>query len=212
MTRTLSLLATALLPAALLAQAPPSPPEDPALVQQRQAVQRDFEAGRFQPVIDAAAAPEAQPAIVYMAAQSHQKRAANPQAIEAYQRLEARPAGDPWHFIGQSGRQLVQDQNEPSVATARQAVTAAPGLAAAHYQLGLALAKLQRWDEASMAFDAAAQRDQAMAYAHYYGALMHSRAGRSDRMAVGFDRFLKLAPEAPERPEVMSLMRTVRGR
>jgi hypothetical protein len=31
-------------------------------------------------------------------------------------------------------------------------------------------------------------------------------------MAVGFDRFLKLAPVAPERPEVLSLMRTVRGR
>jgi hypothetical protein len=31
-------------------------------------------------------------------------------------------------------------------------------------------------------------------------------------MAIHFDRFLKLAPDAPERPEVMSIMRTVRGR
>jgi hypothetical protein len=86
MTRSLSLLTIALLPTVLLAQAPPAPPpEDPALVQQRQALQREFEAGRYQPVIDAAAPPDAQPAIVYMAAQSHQKRAANPQAIQAYQ-------------------------------------------------------------------------------------------------------------------------------
>jgi tetratricopeptide (TPR) repeat protein len=213
MTRSLSLLTIALLPTVLLAQAPPAPPpEDPALVQQRQALQREFEAGRYQPVIDAAAPPDAQPAIVYMAAQSHQKRAANPQAIQAYQRLEARPDGDPWHFIGLSGRQVVEDQNEPAIASARQAVTMMPTLAATHYQLGLALAKVQRWDEASAAFDAAAQREPGLAYAHYYGALMHSRAGRPDRMAVGFDRFLKLAPEAPERPEVLSLMRTVRGR
>jgi hypothetical protein len=29
-------------------------------------------------------------------------------------------------------------------------------------------------------------------------------------MAVHFDQFLKLAPEAPERPEVLSIMKTLR--
>jgi len=48
-----------------------------------------------------------------------------------------------------------------------------------------------------------------MAYAHYYGGLMHYRANRPDRMANHFDYFLKLAPEAPERPEVMQIMKTI---
>ena len=41
---------------------------------------------------------------------------------------------------------------------------------------------------------------------------MHYRANRPDRMAIHFEQFLKLAPEAPERPEVLQIMRTVRGR
>ncbi len=50
------------------------------------------------------------------------------------------------------------------------------------------------------------------AYAHYYGGMMHYRANRVDRMAVHFEQFLKLAPEAPERPEVLSIMRTLQSR
>ena len=41
---------------------------------------------------------------------------------------------------------------------------------------------------------------------------MHYRANRPDRMASRFEQFLKLAPEAPERPEVLSIMKTIRGR
>ena len=121
MTRASILLATVLVPTALWAQAPPAPPEDPALVQQRQDVERLFEAGRFQEVIAVAAAPDIQPAVVYMAAQSYLKSSATPtpqqlqQAAQTFQRLEAQPAGDPWHFIGMSGRQLVQNQPDESL-------------------------------------------------------------------------------------------------
>jgi hypothetical protein len=38
------------------------------------------------------------------------------------------------------------------------------------------------------------------------------KAKRIDRMAVYFENFLKLAPNAPEKPAVESIMRTVRGR
>jgi len=217
MTRTLGSLAAALLPAMLLAQEPPPapPPEDPALVEQRQAVERLFEAGRHQEVIAAAAAPDIQPAVVYMAAQSQLKlsatsQAAQAQAIQTYQRLEARPTDDPWHFIGLSGRQLVQNQIEPAIASAREAIARAPMFGPAHYQLGLSLARAQRWPEAAAAFEAAAMRRPGHAYTHYYAGLSYYRAGRPDQMSVHFDQFLKLAPEAPERPEVQSIMRTIR--
>ena len=85
-------------------------------------------------------------------------------------------------------------------------------LPAAQYQLGLVLARRQDWREASEAFDRASDLDPANAYAHYYGGLMHYRANRPDRMANHFEQFLKLAPEAPERPEVLSIMKTIRGR
>jgi lipoprotein NlpI len=82
----------------------------------------------------------------------------------------------------------------------------------AHFQLGLALARAQQWNEAAGEFDAASERQPNNAYAHYYGGMMHYRANRIDRMAVHFEQFIKLAPEAPERPEVMSIMRTLQGR
>ena len=50
------------------------------------------------------------------------------------------------------------------------------------------------------------------AYAHYYAGLSHYRVGRTDKMAAAFEHFLTLAPKAPERPQVESIMRTLRGR
>ena len=82
----------------------------------------------------------------------------------------------------------------------------------AHFQLGLVLAKREDWRGAAEAFDRTTQLGPSMAYAHYYGGLMHYRAGRPDRMAIHFEQFLKLAPDAPERPEVLQIMKTVRGR
>ena len=82
----------------------------------------------------------------------------------------------------------------------------------AHYQLGLVLAKREEWASAATEFDKVTELSPSNAYAYYYGGLMHYRANRPDQMAIHFDRFLKLAPDAPERPEVMSIMRTVRGR
>jgi tetratricopeptide (TPR) repeat protein len=84
------------------------------------------------------------------------------------------------------------------------------GMAESQYQLGLVRARRQDWREAAEAFQRAAEVNPANAYAHYYGGLMHYRAGRPDRMAIHFEQFLRLAPDAPERPEVLQIMKTVR--
>ncbi len=186
------------LPAAAFAQAPAE-------------LQKLFEAGRYQQVVDAAA-PSPDPAAQFLAAQSQQKLGAADQATATYARLAARPAGDPWHFIGVSGQQLTANDVNGALASAQQAVATPPAIPEANYQLGLVLAKRQQWAEAAAAFDAAAAASPSNAYAHYYGGLMHYRANRPDRMAIHFEQFLKLAPEAPERPEVMQIMKTVRGR
>jgi tetratricopeptide (TPR) repeat protein len=174
-------------------------------------LQRLFEAGKYQQVVDTAS-PDAPPAVLYTTAQSHQKLGATEQALELYRRLAALPEGDPWRLVGMSAQQLGEDQLDPALESAQQAVAAAPEMAEAQYQLGLVLAKREDWGGAAAAFDRAAELNPSLAYAHYYGGLMHHRANRPDRMAIHFERFLKLAPEAPERPEVMQIMRTVRGR
>jgi tetratricopeptide (TPR) repeat protein len=195
--RRAALLVIALLtPAAVFAQ-------DPAQVQ------RLFEAGRFQQVVDATT-PASPPDALYLAAQSHQKLGGADRAAQTFGLLAQRPEADPWHFVGLSGRQLVEGNGEAAVESARRATSMAPDLPAAHFQLGLALARLQNWPEAATAFDAAGDRQPNNAYAHYYGGMAYYRAKRVDRMAVHFEQFLKLAPEAPERPEVLSIMKTLR--
>lgn len=182
-----------------------------ASAQDRVQLREQFESGQFQQVVQsvpADAAPEAQ----YLAAQSHEKLGAAPQAMEIYAQLAALPEGDPWHFIGESAQRTLEGNLDAAVASARQAVAMADGLAEAHFQLGLVLAKRQEWAEGAAAFDRVTQIDPGNAYAHYYGGLMQYRAGRPDQMAIHFEQFLKLAPQAPERPEVLQIMRTVRGR
>ena len=188
----------------------PALPGD-AHAQDQVAVRQMFEAGQYQQVIDAttdAAAPEA----LYVAAQSHQRLGATSEARDTYGRLAARSEADVWHFIGLSGQQLLDDQTDAALAAARRATGMARTLSAAHYQVGLVLAKRRDWPAAAEAFDQAAALDRSHAYARYYGGLMHYQSGRPDRMAIQFEQFLKLAPEAPERPEVLQIMRTVRGR
>jgi tetratricopeptide (TPR) repeat protein len=182
-----------------------------AVAQDTAQVRRMFEAGQYQQVIEAAGAADA-PEAIYTAAQSHQRLGAVNEARDTYARLSARPEDDPWHFIGLSGQQLIDEDAEGALASAQQAVAMAGGLAEAQFQLGLVLAKREDWGGAAEALDRAAELSPAYAYAHYYGGLMHYRANRPDRMAIHFEAFLRLAPEAPERPEVVQIMRTVRGR
>lgn len=181
-----------------------TPPQD------RADVRRLFEAGRHAEVV-ASVTEEVDPGIIYMAALSQQKIEPTG-ARPFYERLTSRPDTDPWHMVGLSGLQMLDHDLVGAVASARQAVALSTTLPDAHYHLGLALGQQMLFSEAAAAFDLAAMLAPSHAYAHYYAGLMFSRINRVDRMANHFERFLKLAPEAPERPAVLQIMRTVRGR
>ena len=88
----------------------------------------------------------------------------------------------------------------------------ASNLPEAHYQRGIVLMTRQDYGGALEAFTKATQLDQRFAAAYYYAGLAASRIKRIDLMANNFGTFLKLAPKAPERPEVESVLKTVRGR
>src|SRR5438309_8748334 len=81
-------------------------------------VQKLFEAGQYQRVVESAQ-PDGDPAVLYTAAQSHQKLGENDRALETYGALAGRDAGDIWHSIGLSGQQLMQDDMEGALASAR---------------------------------------------------------------------------------------------
>jgi uncharacterized protein HemY len=173
--------------------------------------QRAFEAGMYQQVVDAAAA-SADPSVLFLGALSAQKLDATDRANTFLDQLVQRPSTDAWHFVGQSAKQLLAGDAEAALDSARRGTAADPALPEASYALGLVLVNRQDWGGAAGAFDRASMLNPSFAHAYYYAGLSHYRANRPDLMAARFERFLKLAPDAPERTEVQQIMRTIRGR
>jgi len=182
-------------------------------LQAQPTVRQLYDAGKFREVIAAADQARADPEfprLEYLAGQSHAKLGEADLARQTYERLAAgdNPA---WASIAKSAIALLDKQFDPALAAADEAVASGPDIPETHYQLGLVRMNRREYEPAAAAFDAAIALDPSFAQAHYYGGLAEYRAKRIDKMAGHFEAFLKLAPEAPERKEVESIMRTVRG-
>ena len=194
----LTALAMLLIPTAVLAQDPGQ-------------IQRLFESGKYQQVVDSTT-PDSPPDVLYTTAQSQQKLGANDQAAQTFGRLAERPEADPWHFIGLSGRQTRGRESRRRDRVGASSSRDGTGTSLRALSARSCARAAAAWAEAAAAFDEVSARQPANAYAYYYGGMMHYRASRVDQMAVHFEQFLKLAPEAPERPEVLSIMRTLQSR
>ena len=191
----------------------------PALAHAQDAaqVQKLFEAGKYKEVADAAAPADAPRPVIFLAAQGLEKLRDRNAARAIYKRLVDLPETDPWHFIGASASQLmdgdISNERDWRAAHARvkewaeQAAKMAPDLLWAQYQLGLAYLSIDSHDDAVAAFDRIVKMDPAFAYAYYYGGLGTYLSQHPDRLGDRFERFLKLAPDAPERPEVLRMMK-----
>ena len=179
-------------------------------------VRRLYEAGKYRDTVTAvdqaaAAAEDTTPRLVYLKALSEQKLDNDDGARESYRRLAdmAHPA---WSAIGRSALATMAKDFDEAKTAANEGVEQGGSLPEAYYQRGIVLAFRREFPDAARDFDTATMLDSSFAAAHYYGGLAEYRAKRLDRMAAHFEAFLKLAPNAPERPEVDSIMRTVRGR
>ncbi len=174
-----------------------------------------FDAGHYQQVIDAIGSQPDRPAdLTYLLGHSYLRLNLRDEARQAFSSLSAGVAPDaptPWSLVGESAAALVDLNNGLAVEKAAKAVEIAPGEFFPNYQLGLAQSAAEQWEPSAKAFEQALTIDPSFAYAHYYAGLAYSRLSQVDRVATHFEYFLKLAPEAPERPAVMSLMRTLRG-
>lgn len=171
-------------------------------------LRKSYDTGEYQRVVDAAGNSQ-DPRALYLAAQSHQKLRHPDEARRVYEQLASRPDSDPWHDIGRSGVALLSSNAAGAVQEADQAVARDASIAEAHYQRGLALSARQDMAEAAAAFQKAADLDPSWAYAHYYAGIAYSKVKRADLTASHFQTFLRLAPQAPERGEVQSILRTL---
>jgi tetratricopeptide (TPR) repeat protein len=168
-----------------------------------------FEAGKYQEVVEKTAA-DPSPDAVYLKGLAHRKLGQGDQAKEAFQRLQG--GGEAWKATGEAAVALGDGNMDAALAQADAAIKANPGLWQAQFQRGLVLEARSENGPAADAFAKAAEMSPQTAYAHYHAGMNFYKAKRVDKMAVYFENFLKLAPNAPERPAVESIMRTVRGR
>jgi tetratricopeptide (TPR) repeat protein len=187
-------------PAMLGGQAPPNP-------------QSLYEAGSHEQVVKAIASQGDQiaPASTYLAGQSLLRLNRRDEARAEFAKLAT--GGDPtWSLVGESATALLDGNNRLAIEKATQAVAMAPDQFHPNYQLGLAQSAAEQSEPAAAAFAKAAAIDPSFAYAHYYAGLAFSKLKQLDRMGTHLEYFLKLAPNAPERPAVEALMRNLRGR
>jgi len=175
--------------------------------------QQLFESGKYQDAIDKIkSSADAPPDQGYLRALAHRKLNQNDEAKDVFGSLAARGEDDAWHHVGKSGIALADGDLAAAEETAHKAVETNGDLAEARYQLGLALSARDNQAQAADAFAKAAELKPQMAYAHYEAGMAFYKIKRIDRMAVYFENFLKLAPNAPEKAAVQSIMRTVRGK
>jgi tetratricopeptide (TPR) repeat protein len=170
---------------------------------------RLFEAGNFQGAVQGIP-DDAPPDALYLKGLAYRRLGQNDQAKEVFGRLGG--AGDQWGAVGSSAVALTDGNLDAALEAANAGVAANPGLAEAQYQLGSVLDARGDAAGAAAAFASATSANPQMAYAHYNAGMNFYKAKRVDQMAVFFENFLKLAPNAPERPAVESIMRTLRGR
>lgn len=177
-----------------------------AAAEQRPEVQRLFQSGNYEQVVEAA--QDADPASTFLAAQALLKLNRTEQAVSAFHRLGA--SGPVWRLIAESGEALAANDAGRAVERGRKATETDDSNPFAFYQLGLAASKAGDWGTASGAFTGAIERKPDLAYAHYYGALVHQRQRQLPQAAEHFEAFLRLAPEAPERQAVQAIMRSLK--
>jgi tetratricopeptide (TPR) repeat protein len=81
----------------------------------------------------------------------------------------------------------------------------------AHYALGLAYAYKQDFRNSAPSLEKALALNPDNAYAHYQLGLVQYRLKRYDQTIIHFEKFLEMMPNAPEAPQVKSILKTVRG-
>jgi len=174
--------------------------------EQKPEVQRLFQSGSYEQVVEAAR--DADPASTYLAAQALLKLNRMDGVAAEFARLKGN--GPAWSLVGESGEALAANDAGRATDLARKATETDGDNPFAFYQLGLAASKAGDWGTASAAFSHAIALKADFAYAHYYGALAAQRQRQLPKAAEHFEAFLRLAPEAPERQAVQAIMRTLK--
>ena len=172
-------------------------------------VQSLLERGALNEAVQRAEADRGNPESTYLAAQALVKMDNTDRARGEFAQLREGGADD-WKAIGESGEAMTAGDLDAARAAADRAVAANGDNPYAHYQKGIVATRQSRFQDAANAFGRSTEIKPDLAYAHYYAGIAHQRLKEIPKMAEHLEYFIKLAPEAPERATVTSILRTVR--
>ena len=187
------------------------PPSTPASAPA--SVQSLYESGRDEDIINRTAVDggSARPSDIWFAAQSQLRLGRRAEALDDLSRLAASDS-DPGAQLAARLATARLTNDVPALDRLRGDAAAVMDSVFVQYELGLSYAAQNDFASAARAFDRCIEIAPMFAYAYYQSALAYDRLNRGDLMANRFDRFVRLAPNAPERPQVDSILRTLAGR
>lgn len=174
-------------------------------------MQRLYESGRYQEVVNSVNAGERNVQALWFAAQSSLRLGQLAEASSLFAQLPQAGGSPAWQVVSDLAQALLRD-DAGEIDGARQAAAAFPNDPFVQYELGLAHARRNDMAAAAEAFDRCTQADPRFAYGYYNGGLAYDRINRADLAFDRLEMFVRLAPDAPERPEVTSILQTVRAR
>lgn len=118
----------------------------------------------------------------------------------------ARGGAEAAYYLGVAQQRL--RQFDEAVATLQGASAPAPALIP--YQIGVTRAFQQSWQAALDQLNRAIELDSGLAYGYYYRGLCYDKLGRKDLLVNDMERFLLLAPNAPEAEQARAVLRAVK--
>lgn len=99
---------------------------------------------------------------------------------------------------------------DEAVQALERAREADPGNALIPFQIGVARVFQEQWQPAMDQLNRAVEMDSGLAYAYFYRALAAERIGRKDLLVNDMERFLALAPNAPEADRAKAILRAAK--
>ncbi|MGH2669470.1 MAG: tetratricopeptide repeat protein, partial [bacterium] len=124
----------------------------------------------------------------------------------AVELAQAQGGGEAAYYLGDAQQRL--RRFDEAVATLEGASGPAPALVP--YQIGVTRAFQQSWSAAAEQLTRAIEMDSGLAYAYYYRGLANDKLGRKDLLVNDLERFLTLAPDAPEAEQARAVLRAVK--
>jgi tetratricopeptide (TPR) repeat protein len=134
------------------------------------------------------------------------------EAEAAFNQLtESEPAMASKAYEGLTHVELGRKSYDKALEHGRKAIELNADNADAHYALGLVYGFKKDLNNSAASYEKTIALNPEHAYAHYQLGLVQYQLKRYNQTIIHFEKFIELMPNAPEAPQVKSILKNVRG-